>query len=235
MVCQHGRPNNSIRRMWRVPHGLDESAQAASRFCWLLKHSTAQPSLACIPSATGSGPPCRQLPSTAALAFHALQAVATDGDADLVRLAKRNLPRAAGSGASVAAAVLPWGDAAAARALLQQYGRTAADCIILSDVVYGSDPGVWRALLATLLSVADDGTLVLQCESRRVEGVLYPLYWELIGDHFTVRELPVEASIMGPEVGDEACAHGVPEDAMGAAAGPPASCRFVLMHRRSNM
>jgi hypothetical protein len=61
----------------------------------------------------------------------------------------------------------------------------------MSDVVYGSDPGVWERLAATLAGLCTAGrgsggpssssrTLVLQCETQRKEGVLYEMYWETL-------------------------------------------------------
>ncbi len=49
----------------------------------------------------------------------------------------------------------------------------AFDAILLSDVVYGSDPGLWEKLVATLAAASDGDTLIAQAETRRVEGRLY--------------------------------------------------------------
>ena len=77
-------------------------------------------------------------------------------------------------------------------------GAVAVDVVLISDVVYGSNPGVWERLaetLAGLCSAGRDGggaeagaeplvhrrrAVVLQCETSRVEGVLYDLYWEVL-------------------------------------------------------
>jgi hypothetical protein len=47
------------------------------------------------------------------------------------------------------------------------------DAVLLTDVIYGSDPGAWEALAATLRAAAGPRTLVAQAETRRLEGVLY--------------------------------------------------------------
>uniref|UniRef100_A0A7R9V773 Methyltransferase small domain-containing protein n=1 Tax=Chlamydomonas euryale TaxID=1486919 RepID=A0A7R9V773_9CHLO len=131
--------------------------------------------------------------------------LATDGDSDLVRLAKKNA--AANTRACrhpVVAHTLPWGEAgplAVALGRLQQEETRAqarlhepnrqgheqaqhVDVVLLSDVVYGSNPGVWERLVATLTVLCSDcgrgGTVVLQCETRRIEGVLYDQYWAVL-------------------------------------------------------
>ena len=64
------------------------------------------------------------------------------------------------------------------------------DVVLLSDVIYGSNPGIWERLVQTLLCLTSSGravagqarkpTLILQCETRRLEGVLYEEYWQLL-------------------------------------------------------
>ncbi len=54
------------------------------------------------------------------------------------------------------------------------------DLVCCADCVYGSDPGVWERLASTLEALAGPHTLVLQAETRRVEGVLYHLYLDLL-------------------------------------------------------
>jgi hypothetical protein len=56
----------------------------------------------------------------------------------------------------------------------QQQQQQHADVILMSDVVYGSDPSLWEKLVATLAGACSPDTLVVQAETRRVEGVLYP-------------------------------------------------------------
>ena len=88
-------------------------------------------------------------------------------------------------GGSFRAAVLRWGEAGG----LARAGLGAApggqldrplDVVCLSDVVYGSDPAVYDSLVATLAAVCGPGTLVLQAETPRREGVLYGAYWEAL-------------------------------------------------------
>lgn len=66
--------------------------------------------------------------------------------------------------------------------------EVAVDVVLLSDVIYGSNPGIWERLVQTLLRLtgwaeagqAETPTLILQCETRRLEGVLYDEYWHLL-------------------------------------------------------
>ena len=144
---------------------------------------------------------------SAAAARLGARAVATDGDADLVRVTARNLKHNAAAAAADAAlpavAVLPWGDERALAAALAKLPPPplrdgsnsstssssseaaaeaaaeapttplALDAVLLSDVVYGSDPGQWEKLVATLRAACGPRTLVLQAETRRLEGRLY--------------------------------------------------------------
>lgn len=118
----------------------------------------------------------------------ALQVVATDGDADLVRLLRKNiaanvssLPAGAASGVHPAAtAVLDWGNAESTAKLVEQHGNP--DVIIMSDCVYGSNPGVWERLLDTLGGLSTPSTRVIQAETKRIEGVLYHMYTDMACD-----------------------------------------------------
>jgi hypothetical protein len=72
--------------------------------------------------------------------------VATDGDLDVVNVAKRNIRHnTQGCRHAVRAGQLPWGSAH----WLAQLALPAlpVDAVLLSDVVYGSDPSVWRQLV----------------------------------------------------------------------------------------
>ncbi|KAF5833170.1 hypothetical protein DUNSADRAFT_10620 [Dunaliella salina] len=81
------------------------------------------------------------------------------------------------------------------------YRDGAPDVVLLAEVVYGSDPGVWQALISTLKSLCDARTLILQAESRRIEGVLYGEYWAMLeAEHFQVVELPL-TELLGPDLG----------------------------------
>lgn len=247
------------------------------------------------------------------------QAVATDGDGDLVQLARRNLPANAGGACyTPRAAVLPWGDDEAAARVLAMLdamvpsssgggggsprrsaagsggiqsetgssstsgggeaaraasvvgnagsnslarvagnhrhaggeggsstpvgsggwqGRSAmagctegggagtpttdpVDVVLLSDVVYGSNPGVWERLVATLRRLCGPGTVVLQCESPRIEGVLYSQYWEQLGaEGFRSTEL------LDVSWGHDGGGEGGAGDGEGGAAGTAAAVR----------
>jgi hypothetical protein len=72
--------------------------------------------------------------------------VATDGDLDVVNVARRNIAHNTKGCQHVArAGQLPWGSGQR----LAQLGlpRVPVDAVLLSDVVYGSDPSVWRQLV----------------------------------------------------------------------------------------
>jgi len=85
----------------------------------------------------------------------------------------------------------------------------APDVVLLAEVVYGSDPGVWQALISTLKSLCDAHTLILQAESRRIEGVLYGEYWAMLeAEHFQVVELPL-TELLGPDLGLGPCTPGL--------------------------
>lgn len=125
--------------------------------------------------------------TAARLGAHSL---ATDGDAGIVGVARKNaaangLAGDAGSAAAAAvarqgtfhAAQLRWGDTAALAQLLP----LPVAVIVLSDLVYGSDGSIWDKLVATLTAAAGPDTLILQAETPRREGVLYGDYWETLG------------------------------------------------------
>jgi hypothetical protein len=112
----------------------------------------------------------------------------------------------------VATALLPWGDGEALHAALKQVcwkvvGTPATiDIVLLADVIYGGDPGIWKKLVDTLSSITGFGevqkcsgetfsgeTLILQCETKRAEGVLFGIYWDMLHKaNYHVTELPVE-------------------------------------------
>ena len=110
---------------------------------------------------------------------------------------------------------------------------SCVDIVLLSDVVYGSNPGVWERLAETLVglslagrtdrpsdmhsvpprprSTSTDvhpdldlgGTLILQCETLRVEGVLYDQYWEVLGRagfRWIRLHDRIDCDVEGPEV-----------------------------------
>ncbi|GAX84933.1 hypothetical protein CEUSTIGMA_g12354.t1 [Chlamydomonas eustigma] len=154
------------------------------------------------------------------------QVIATDGDADLIQVARRNIvSNTSGAHFKPLTAVLPWGDDQALERLLirirESYSSTpnclqqqqlirqqgGVDVVVLSDVVYGSNPGVWENLARTLRGLSccnldnkemttsishklkqdEDSpaeklpcTLILQSETSRVEGVLYDVYWKTL-------------------------------------------------------
>lgn len=99
--------------------------------------------------------------------------LATDGDPDLVRLAAKNLPRNAAAAPQrhpLQAAMLRWGMEEDYAKAQKAAGCAAFDIILLSDVVYGSNPGAWQRLAATLRALAGPHTVVLQSETFRLEG-----------------------------------------------------------------
>ncbi|KAL6759885.1 hypothetical protein V8C86DRAFT_1196643 [Haematococcus lacustris] len=176
-------------------------------------------------------------------ALQGAQVVATDGDPDLLPLLRKNLAHnmAHHAGRSAVpllppqAACLPWGDASALAALplpaasappalMQgdsgQCRRASAlvDLVLLSDCVYGSNPGVWQRLVDSLTRLVTPHTLVLQAETWRVEGLLYPQYWDMLAAAgFTVTPLDITAA--GPTGSAAAAASGraCPAGAAGAA------------------
>ena len=108
-------------------------------------------------------------------------------------------------------------------------GVVAVDVVLISDVVYGSNPGVWERLAETLSGLCSAGrsggagkgegvrgtgagagplmyrrrTVVLQCETSRVEGVLYDLYWGVLrkaGFEWAPLHDRIECQIEGSEV-----------------------------------
>jgi hypothetical protein len=96
------------------------------------------------------------------------QVLATDGDLDVVNVAKRNIKHNTSECRhSVRAAQLLWGSDHWL-AQLQLPGPVAV--VLMSDVVYGSDPGLWEKLVHTLKALAGPGTLLLQAETFRLEG-----------------------------------------------------------------
>ena len=138
--------------------------------------------------------------------------VATDGDAAVLPMMRRNLLRnLGGSDGEVAVRQLWWGDARAARAL------GTFDFIVGSDLVYGTDifhsgggddnggagdrAGSFAPLLCTmwLLSHAET-TLVLAYRERRaaIEARFFELAWE----HFETTRPPESLALGGvPEAG----------------------------------
>ncbi len=97
-----------------------------------------------------------------------MQVLATDGDLDVVNVAKRNMKHnTAECRHSVRAAQLPWGSD---HWLAQLKLPGLVDAVLMSDVVYGSDPGVWQKLVHTLKALAGPGTLLLQTETFRLGG-----------------------------------------------------------------
>lgn len=111
--------------------------------------------------------PCPALPwhLGAEMWLCGMQVVATDGDADLVRLVRKNAAHNVPAPLQqLQGEALAW-DRAEAEAFRARHG--AADLLLLSDVVYGSDPGVWAALLDTLEVLAAPGARVMQVCSGR--------------------------------------------------------------------
>ena len=101
--------------------------------------------------------------------------LATDGDPDLIYVAKKNIKHIVGESKGLTAHVLPWGDRQAVDQCLEIcQGRV--DVVVLSDVIYGSDASVWDKLINTISSLKPQ--FVLQAETRRIEGLLYDMYWE---------------------------------------------------------
>ncbi|MEW5303776.1 MAG: hypothetical protein WDW36_006435 [Sanguina aurantia] len=99
---------------------------------------------------------------------------------------------AAASSSSAAAAEPAPAPAAAAPA-------PAVDLVLISDVIYGSNPGVWDRLIASLLALTTPGrTLVLQSESFRLEALLYHEYWACLEQAgFRVTEVAVGGASLG--------------------------------------
>jgi len=76
------------------------------------------------------------------------------------------------------ALLLPWGQEKAVSELKaqlaqqtreleqDQHASGTPDIILLAEVIYGSDPGVWEALIATLSALCGPQTLILQVCSR---------------------------------------------------------------------
>lgn len=73
------------------------------------------------------------------------------------------------------------------------------DLVLISDVIYGSNPGVWDRLIASLLALTTPGrTLVLQSESFRLEALLYHEYWACLEQAgFRVTEVAVGGASLG--------------------------------------
>jgi len=152
--------------------------------------------------------------ATVVAAWLGADATATDGDADLVALLRSNLKSNAAPPPARAAraAVLRFGDAAAAAALPPP--GAPGRLILLSDVIYGSDPSVWERLAATLAGLLAAGpALALQAETPRLEGVLYHEYAAAL------RAAGLEAA--------EA-----PAAALRDGAGPPGGVRLWAISRR---
>jgi predicted nicotinamide N-methyase len=134
------------------------------------------------------------------------QAVATDGDSDVLAVAKKSMKHNAHGKTlhPIKTSLLSWGDPCH----LQQLSEVVslpADVIVMSDVIYGSDPGVWQKLLRTLEAISGPSTLILQAETHRPEGVLFHLYWdELEAKQYKRVEIP--ALLHGcPGVTEERC------------------------------
>lgn len=126
--------------------------------------------------------------------------VATDGDQDVVALASRNLRLNCGSSIvrhPPRTATLPWGDESAlARMSLE---ASTVDAVLLSDVVYGSNPGVWQRLISTLLALSSPDTLILQAETERRDGQYEP-YWEFLSTSgFSYSQLDTSGIVLDSE------------------------------------
>lgn len=112
--------------------------------------------------------------------------IATDGDPDVVTVLKDNLAaNTQGTEHTVAVQTLPWGSAYHLALLGLDQGRP--NVVVLTDVVYGSNPGVWEKLVMTLHEVCSRDTLVLQAETYRLEG-RYDEYWGMLEVAGFVRE-----------------------------------------------
>jgi len=48
----------------------------------------------------------------------------------------------------------------------QRQSRDLPDVCVLAEVIYGSDPGVWEALISSLRSLCDNQTVILQVCGR---------------------------------------------------------------------
>jgi hypothetical protein len=104
--------------------------------------------------------------------------LATDGDVDLITIAKKNLQHNIEEYQGfLMANVLCWGDDQAAHQCLQLC-KGRVDVVLISDAVYGSNPGVWENLVESLGMLRP--RFILQAETRRIEGLLYDEYWKAL-------------------------------------------------------
>ena len=125
------------------------------------------------------------LPSIVGARVLNLRVVATDGDPDALHLLRENardnvseVPDCVGS---MRVEELRWGS----RKPLKRLGlKKKADLVMASDVVYGSDPEKWRALLDTLKSLCGKKTLAVIANMQR-----YPLHHKLSEARVLEREL----------------------------------------------
>jgi len=121
-------------------------------------------------------------------------AVATDGDPDVLAVAMKNIKHNTQGSTKhpIKTAVFSWGSTPH----LQQLSKVLPlppDVIVMSDVIYGSDPGVWQKLIQVLDAVCGPNTLILQAETHRPEGVLFHLYWDgLEARQYKAVEIPAE-------------------------------------------
>jgi len=130
------------------------------------------------------------LPSIVGARALGLRAIATDGDPDALNLLRENArDNVAGacegpaSGGEMRVEELRWG----AEKPLKRLGlKKKADLVMASDVVYGSDPRKWWALLSTLKSLCGGKTLAVIANMQR-----YPLHHELSEARLLERELVV--------------------------------------------
>eukprot|EP00798_Chlamydomonas_sp_ICE-L_P003353 gene3353-13383_t len=102
--------------------------------------------------------------------------------------------------------VLPWGDdaslkkVAAAVDSLSKAAQRPPVIVLMSDVRYGSNPGIWENLSDTiqgLLHVGGSGSFALQSETYRKELVLYEEYFTILqGSGLSCKELAVPKTII---------------------------------------
>lgn len=92
------------------------------------------------------------------------------------------------------ALLLPWGQEGAVSELrahvaqqtqqLEQdrHATGTPDVILMAEVIYGSDPGVWEALIATLAALCGPRTLILQvCSCPHLSITMYcSLVWLVV-------------------------------------------------------
>lgn len=128
------------------------------------------------------------LPSIVGARALGLRVIATDGDPDALSLLRQNardnvaeVCEGSASGGEMRVEELRWGS----EKPLERLGlKKKADLVMASDVVYGSDPTKWRALLSTLKSLCGGKTLAVVANMQR-----YPLHHELSEARLLEREL----------------------------------------------